>query len=119
MINHFNNGSGGKLRDGDIVEIHIDTLNLNGHLHFLGTEEYELNPEEGGKVLAEREQNKDIRPSEYLPDDTRLWAELQKVSGGTWRGSVYDVDRIIKVLKAGEKALEHKEYDYSENLPTY
>ena len=39
-----------------------------------------------------------------LPDDTRLWAALQDVSGGTWGGCVYDVDAILKVLAAGKKA---------------
>jgi hypothetical protein len=40
-----------------------------------------------------------------LPDDTRLWAALQAVSGGAWGGAVYDVERIIATLDAGEKAL--------------
>jgi hypothetical protein len=40
-----------------------------------------------------------------LPDDTRLWAALQDASGGTWGGSVFDVDRILEVLAAGRKAL--------------
>ena len=40
-----------------------------------------------------------------LPTDTRLWAALQRVSGGTWGGCVYDVDRIIELLEAGEAAL--------------
>ncbi|MGP4061138.1 YjhG/YagF family D-xylonate dehydratase [Halobacillus sp. H74] len=96
----------GKLKDDDVVEVYIDTHNLSGHLHFLGTEDQPATPEEGSEILAQRSQNEDIHPSEYLPDDTRLWAELQKVSGGTWKGSVYDVDRIIEVLRAGEKALE-------------
>jgi hypothetical protein len=34
----------------------------------------------------------------HLPDDTRLWAALQNVSGGTWGGCVYDVDKIIERL---------------------
>jgi hypothetical protein len=44
-----------------------------------------------------------------LPDDTRLWAALQDVSGGAWGGAVFDVDRIIEVLDAGRKALADKE----------
>ena len=99
----------GKLQDGDIIEVKIDTNLLEGHLHFLGTETAPATPEEGAVILAEREQNQDIHPSPGLPDDTRLWAALQKVSGGTWRGSVYDVDRIIEVLNAGEQALAEKE----------
>ncbi|ANU14549.1 Dihydroxy-acid dehydratase [Planococcus halocryophilus Or1] len=98
----------GKLRDGDVIEIRIDALKLEGHLHFLGTSETELSPKEGAEVLAQREQHPDIKPANGLPDDTRLWAALQNVSGGTWKGSVYDVDRIIEVLKAGEEALAQK-----------
>ena len=33
-----------------------------------------------------------------LPDDTKLWAALQQVSGGTWGGCVYDVELITKKL---------------------
>jgi len=40
-----------------------------------------------------------------LPSDTRLWAALQDVSGGSWGGAVYDVEQIIEVLDAGKKAL--------------
>ncbi|TSB44948.1 YjhG/YagF family D-xylonate dehydratase [Alkalicoccobacillus porphyridii] len=98
----------GKLRDGDVIEIRIDTNKLEGTLHFLGTGDVELTPEEGAKVLNERATNPAIKPAETLPDDTRLWAALQNVSGGTWNGSVYDVDRIIKVLEAGEAALAQR-----------
>ena len=59
----------------------------------------------GAKVLAGRESHPDLKPAAALPDDTRLWAALQAVSGGTWGGSVYDVDKIVTVLEAGKKAL--------------
>jgi hypothetical protein len=36
-----------------------------------------------------------------LPDDSRLWAALQKASGGVWNGCIYDVDRIVEVIEAG------------------
>jgi len=99
----------GKLRDGDLVEVKIDTFNLEGRVNFLGTKSHPVSPEEGEKILHERKPN-NLKPADSLPDDTRLWAALQKVSGGTWRGSIYDVDRIIEVLEAGEKAL------YNENV---
>lgn len=99
----------GKLKDGDVIDVRIDTVSLEGHLHFVGTVEAPVSPEEGAIVLAQRQQNPDIEPAANLPDDTRLWAELQKVSGGTWKGSVYDVDKIIEVLRAGEEALAQKE----------
>jgi hypothetical protein len=38
-----------------------------------------------------------------LPEDTRLWAALQSVSGGTWAGCVYDVERIVERMKNGQK----------------
>ena len=41
-----------------------------------------------------------------MPDDTRLWAALQRVSGGTWGGCVFDVDEIVKTLDAGQAALK-------------
>lgn len=99
----------GKLRNGDVIEIIVDRNNLVGSVNFIGTEDQRLTPEEGAKVLAERSVHPDLRPNPGLPDDTRLWAALQSVSGGTWKGSVYDVDRIIEVLEAGKKALAEKE----------
>jgi hypothetical protein len=47
----------------------------------------------------------DLAPDPALPADTRLWAALQEVSGGTWGGSVYDVEKILEVLAAGRQAL--------------
>ena len=41
----------------------------------------------------------------HLPDDTRLWAALQRVSGGTWGGCIYHVEKIIQTLEAGRQAL--------------
>ena len=45
------------------------------------------------------------RRTRRCPDDTRLWAALQDVSGGTWGGCVYDVDAILRMLAAGKRAL--------------
>ena len=41
-----------------------------------------------------------------LPDDSKLWAALQRCGGGTWGGCVYDVDSIVKLLSAGERSEE-------------
>jgi putative YjhG/YagF family dehydratase len=98
-------GPVGKLRDGDLIDIVVDPKQLVGTLHFVGREGAEVSPEEGALQLAEREPHPALRPDPKLPDDTRLWAALQSVSGGTWKGSVYDVDRIIAALEAGKKAL--------------
>ena len=53
-------------------------------------------------------ENETLKANENLPDDTRLWAALQDVSGGTWGGCVYDVDKIVETLKAGKEVLEKK-----------
>ncbi|MGQ8872175.1 YjhG/YagF family D-xylonate dehydratase [Paenibacillus sp. TSA_86.1] len=95
----------GKLRDGDLINIIVDRSTLEGSVNFVGKEGMEVSPEEGALILAQRSFHPDMRPDEALPDDTRLWAALQSVSGGTWRGNIYDVDRIITALEAGKKAL--------------
>jgi hypothetical protein len=35
---------------------------------------------------------------ENLTADTRLWAALQSISGGTWCGCVFDVETIVELL---------------------
>jgi putative YjhG/YagF family dehydratase len=101
-------GPVGKVRDGDLIQIVIDRNKLTGSIDFVGTREERLTPEAGAKVLAARQPAIDLKPDPDLPDDTRLWAILQHVSGGTWGGCVYDVDRIEEVLRAGLKALGSK-----------
>lgn len=95
----------GKVRDGDMIEIVIDRVHLHGTVNFIGTPEQPLTYEEGAKVLAKRTPQAGLASDADLPDDTRLWAALQSVSGGAWKGSVYDVDRIIEALEAGKAAL--------------
>jgi len=95
----------GKLRNGDVIEVIIDLMKLNGSIHFIGTDDHLVSPEEGASILAARAPHPNLAPDPNLPDDTRLWAALQAVSGGTWTGSIYDVDRIIEVLEAGKKAM--------------
>jgi putative YjhG/YagF family dehydratase len=95
----------GKLRDGDVIEIVVDRQSLRGSVNFIGSPEVRITPEEGADVLAERELHPGLKAHDYLPDDTRLWAALQAVSGGTWKGCIYDTDKIIEVINAGKKAL--------------
>ncbi|MNI77044.1 putative dehydratase [compost metagenome] len=78
---------------------------MTGTINFIGHGDARVTPEEGASVLEEREPHPSMAADPNLPDDTRLWAALQAVSGGTWRGSVYDVDRIIAALEAGLKTL--------------
>ena len=89
----------GKLRDGDLIRIVIDRNQLVGSVDFVGEGERAFSPAEGAAVLAERSPHPDLRPDPDLPDDTRLWAALQRVGGGTWGGCVYDVDAIVAALE--------------------
>jgi putative YjhG/YagF family dehydratase len=88
----------GKLRDGDTIQIIIDCVQLSGRIDFIGEGDRRFDPEEGARILAGRQAHPDLQPNPDLPDDTRLWAALQNISGGTWGGCVYDVDQIIEQL---------------------
>ena len=91
-------GPVGKVRDGDRIRIVIDRNRLEGSVDLVGEQEKEFGPEEGARVLARRPPRSDLAPDPDLPADTRLWAALQQVSGGTWGGCVYDVDAIVAAL---------------------
>lgn len=91
----------GKLRDDDWIEIEIDRTTLIGRIDFVGSKESRISPEAGKKVLADRDPHPKLHADPRLPDDTRLWAALQQVGGGTWGGCVYDVDAIIEALRRG------------------
>ena len=93
----------GKLIDGDQIQIHVDRNRLEGSIDLVGHGDQVFGAEVGTQVLAERSPRPDLAPDDLLPDDTRLWAALQSVGGGTWGGCVYDVDTIIETLEAGMK----------------
>ena len=88
----------GRLRDGDLIEITIDRHSLEGSVNLLGENGVESSPEECARLLRERRLHAGLNEHPALPEDTRLWAALQRASGGAWRGCVYDVDRIIEAL---------------------
>ncbi|MEP7352942.1 MAG: YjhG/YagF family D-xylonate dehydratase [Acidobacteriota bacterium] len=96
----------GKLRDGDIVEIVIDRNKLEGSINLVGETGRSFDADEGTRVLAERPFRDDLAPDPALPPETRLWAALQDVSGGSWGGCVYDAEAILKVIAAGKRAIE-------------
>jgi putative YjhG/YagF family dehydratase len=87
----------GKLRDTDRIRIVIDRNRLEGTLDLIGPGS---SVEEGNEILARRAPHPNLAPDPDLPADTRLWAALQRVGGGTWGGCVYDVDAIVGRLSA-------------------
>lgn len=96
----------GRIRDGDLIEIVIDTRTLDGSLNFIGESGRQAGAEEGSRILERRGSRPDLAADAALPDDTRIWAALQDVSGGAWGGAVYDADAILRVIAAGKRALE-------------
>jgi xylonate dehydratase len=84
----FAGGPIGKLRDGDKIRVRVDCKALEGSVDYLGEME---------ELLA-REPHPALRHHPDLSDDTRIWAALQNLSGGSWGGCVYDADSILKAL---------------------
>ncbi|MDA0284089.1 MAG: dihydroxy-acid dehydratase, partial [Planctomycetota bacterium] len=88
----------GRIWNGDRIRIEIDRISLKGSINFVGDGAREFSPEEGARILMERSAEVTLKADPDLPDDTRLWALLQKFGGGTWGGCVYDVDAIERAL---------------------
>ena len=88
----------GKLREGDLIRIVVDRHRLEGSVDLVGHGGREYGPEAGARELASRPPRPDLSADPDLPADTRLWAALQQVGGGTWGGCVYDVDAIVAAL---------------------
>ena len=89
----------GRVREGDIIQIIVDRVNLSGRIDLIGEDGRRFDVDEGARILAARPPHPDLQFNADLPDDTRLWAALQNISGGTWGGCVYDVDKIIERLE--------------------
>ena len=86
-------------------QIEVDREELTGRIDLVGDVNgdvnVELSSEEGAMVLAARSARLDLAPDPDLPDDTKLWAALQTVSGGTWGGCVYDVESVLRAMGQG------------------
>jgi xylonate dehydratase len=88
----------GKVVDGDLIEIIVDRKNITGTVNLVGEAGVNIGIEAGTKILEARALRSDLSAHPELPDDTRLWAAMQGVSGGTWGGCVFDVDSILAAL---------------------
>jgi xylonate dehydratase len=89
----------GKVRDGDTIQLVIDRNRLEGTVDLIGESGAAEGEAAGTRILAARPFRPDLKADPDLPDDTRLWAALQRISGGTWGGCVYDVDAIVAALE--------------------
>jgi len=101
----LDDGPVGRVRDDDIIEIVIDRVRLEGSVNLVQVGDAALHGEAAAALLRARAPHDRLAPHPQLPDDTRLWAALQRASGGTWAGCVFDVDQIIEVIDAGMTAL--------------
>ncbi len=84
----------GRIRDGDVIDISIDRINLTGHFNLVGHGDAIHDAAWGDAELARRPLRTDLAAHPDLPDDTRIWAHLQNLSGGVWGGCVYDANSI-------------------------
>jgi len=96
----LDDGPIGRVRDDDLIEIVIDRNTLTGTVNLVGAEHVRLDAKSCETLLRDRPRHPGLAPHDRLPDDSRLWAALQRASGGTWAGCVYDVDRIVAALEA-------------------
>jgi putative YjhG/YagF family dehydratase len=96
----------GRVRDDDLVEIIIDRIALTGSVNVVGLEGEARTEDECVAALRDRAAHPRLAPHPALPDDTRLWAALQRASGGTWAGCVYDVDRIARAMASAPSIQE-------------
>ena len=88
----------GRVRDDDLIEVVIDLRKMTGRVDLVGDADGRHGADWGREELSRRPRRDDLVAAENLPDDTRLWAALQGVSGGTWGGCVYDVDAVLERL---------------------
>ncbi|TFG71812.1 MAG: hypothetical protein E4H27_03840 [Anaerolineales bacterium] len=72
------------MRDGDLIQIVVDVVNLNGSVDLVGHDGRQYTPAEGVEVLTSRSPHPDLSPDPGMPNDTTLCATLQAVSGGIW-----------------------------------
>jgi len=94
----------GKLQDGDLIEVIVDQDALEGAIDFVGEAGQRFSPKEAARILDARPLRNDLAADQALPPETRLWAALQQVSGGSWGGCVFDVETILAVIARGSEA---------------
>ena len=87
----------GRLRDGDRIRVIVDCNRLEGTVDLVETRP-DGTDVAANEELSRRAPREDLASDPALPADTRLWAALQNVSGGTWGGCVYDVDAVVDAL---------------------
>lgn len=91
----------GKLKQGDQIEIVIDTTGGPSSLNLVGHGAQVFTAAKADAELRRRPLRTDLGPAPGLPAHTRMWAALQNTSGGVWGGCVYDAEAIVAALGKG------------------
>jgi putative YjhG/YagF family dehydratase len=99
----------GKVLDGDVIRIVIDRNRLEGTIDLIGpavgSHGEQIHDEQWGTAeLSRRLPRPDLAADPALPADTKLWAILQSLSGGTWGGCVYDAEAVAAAVREGRGA---------------
>jgi len=94
----------GRVVDGDVVRIVVDTQGLEGSVDLVGHGPDEWTSEQAAAELEQRDTRDDVAPDPGLPPDTVLWARLQSASGRLWGGCVYDTAAIAAARPRGARA---------------
>lgn len=96
----FAGGPIAKLRENDLVRVVVDRIRLEGSVDLVGRVGDDQVPgvERGQSLLASRTPLPGLAPDPLLPPETRMWAMLQQLGGGTWGGCVYDDRALAKQL---------------------
>src|SRR2546429_3264742 len=84
----------GRVRDDDLIEIVIDRRTLTGSVDLVGAAGQTLDAAACAALQALCDAHPALVSHPALRAGTRICAALQRASGGTWAGCVYDVDRI-------------------------
>jgi dihydroxyacid dehydratase/phosphogluconate dehydratase len=91
----------GKLQDGDLIRITVDRKAQEGRVDIIGDATGDKGQAWGDAELVRRNSRTDLAAHAALPADTKLWAALQQLGGGTWGGCVYDADAVVSALSPG------------------
>ena len=94
----------GKVRDGDLIRIVVDRNQLIGTVDLVGEGAAHLLGRGGRRNSRRPLAAAWPRARQGPAPDTKLWAALQRVGGGTWGGCVYDVEKIVAALELGGRS---------------
>jgi xylonate dehydratase len=89
----------GRLRDGDLIRIQIDRVNLTGAIDFIGVGNRRFDAEEGASILAARPPHPRFTATPRSAGRYSLVGSPAKYRRWHLGGCVYDVEKILERLQ--------------------